>query len=807
MSTSSHGSVLPRQKLPETKKNDKWHKQCIDFGESMLEGNDLRTSLRNKQTNYDLRANIINKNDFEKIINPDQLNLDSLPANFQHIGIENTKINLLLGEYAKRKKNFKAYLSSNDEEGISRREKDIKKKYFEFASERIKRDVLDPEELRVELESLNKYIKYDYQDIAEITANKLLKKEFKENNYYFTFLRTFEDLLTVGESIMYIGVLGGKPVLRRVDPRNIFTVGGNSMFLEDSDVICEFNYQSTGSIIDDYWDVLTEKDIKKLEEESNQYNSARSVVNFGHQGKEVKQSEDCSITLIDSHAQHVKNKFTNTFDSDGNMRVLRTCWRSRRKIGKLKYYEDGEPQYTWVSETYIANESEGEEITWKWVNEWRQGVKLGYDTYVDMGPIAFSGKSMVNKSKGLPPYVGIYNSTNDYHVQSLMDIMRPLSYSYDVAYYKRDLEIATHFGSFTAINASMVPSGWEADQWIHYAKVNKFAFLDPTNEILKGPSQGKSAGAFNTLTAANISVDNSRNVQMFTDLMFHIEDTMGRLAGVSGAREGQIQNREAVNNVEREVTQTSHITEKWFQLDSEFMRRVIKRFLEACKHAYKENPLNGQYILDDMGMETVSNYTEFIESDFDVHISDSGDDKMLYDSIMQLTHAAIQNGQATLADAITLFKSESVQEISKKLAESAETNMQRQEQMKQQEIEANERSRQLEIQDKQEERAWQKEKFDRELALKREEAQIKREKVYIDADTKERDSQRRMDSNFNGIADEIDKKILDNQKLKTQLEDDVKRKTLDETIRHNKAQEEIDRNKIKATTKNNNKKQ
>jgi hypothetical protein len=98
---------------------------------------------------------------------------------------------------------------------------------------------------------------------------------------------------------------------------------------------------------------------------------------------------------------------------------------------------------------------------------------------------------------------------------------------------------------------------------MRYVTVNKFAWLDPTNEILKGPSQGKSAGQFNQLTAQQVNIGDPNAIGMYTNLLVDIENTLGKLAGVSGAREGQIQNREAVGNVEREVAQTSHITEKW----------------------------------------------------------------------------------------------------------------------------------------------------------------------------------------------------------------------------------------------------
>jgi hypothetical protein len=248
-----------------------------------------------------------------------------------------------------------------------------------------------------------------------------------------------------------------------------------------------------------------------------------------------------------------------------------------------------------------------------------------------------------------------------------MDIMKPLTYSYDIAYYKRELEIATYKGSFTAINSALVPSGWDPKEWMRYVTINKFAWLDPTNEILKGPAQGKSAGAFNTLTATQVNIGDPQAIGMYTNLLVDIENTLGKLAGVSGAREGQIENREAVNNVEREVAQTSHITEKWFAIDANFRKRVLTKFLECCKYAYKANPKKGQFVLDDMGQQMVNEFDEFCASEYDIHVSNSTNDTQLYNDLKMLSQAAIQNGQATISDLIAISQSESVQEIAKRL--------------------------------------------------------------------------------------------------------------------------------------------
>jgi hypothetical protein len=783
---------FPRQKLSTKKKTEDWYKDNIDFAENILiDDEGLRANFNNKRTNYNLRANLINVRDFEKYINPDNLDLESLPAKFQHVGIENSKINLLLGEYSKRKKEYRAYISSNDQEGISRKEQELKSQLDTIVNDIITGQSKPQEVVQKELEQFQKYARYDFQDIAEITANKILKYEYKKQDLDFLFLRTFEDLLTVGEEIVYCGVLGGEPVMRRVNPMNIFTLGGNSMFIEDSDVIVEYSYQSIGQVVDDYWDELKPKDVEYLETGSistdaiNTVGLNRDISVFDYYG------EEGALQIF--HPNELGNRtFAGAFDTNGNVRVVRTCWKSRRKIGKRKYYdEDGDEQYDFVDEEYVAKKDLGEEVEWMWVNEWLEGTKIADHIYVNMRPVPFANKSLTNKSKGTPPYIGAINSTNDYRVQSLMDIMKPLAYSYDIAYYKRELEIATYKGNFAAINASMVPSGWEPAEWIRYVTVNKFGWLDPTNEILKGPSQGKSAGAYNTLTATNVQLGDPQAIQMYTNLLLEIESTLGKLAGVTGAREGQIQNREAVGNVEREVAQTSHITEKWFAIDANFRKRALTKFLECAKYAYKKYPKNSQFLLDDMGTEMIQMFDEFGSTEMDIHISNSTEDTKLHAQLESLAQAAIQNGQAKIEDLIGISQSESVQEIARKLADSAakiaeerkEAEQQAQQsaqQMQQAQLQADQAKQQREDYHKEEDR---KLKY-AELEQKREEAQLKAE---VEITKKQVDR----DLNNNGIDDEVDlmKAEMNADYQDKQLE--IKQQELQEKIRSNKANEEI----------------
>jgi hypothetical protein len=793
---------FPRQKLPDSKKDDNWFKKNIDFAEHLLTSDvNLRSNFKNKKSNYNLRANIINTKDFEKYINPDNLDLESLPASFQHIGIENSKINLLLGEYSKRKKEFKAYISANDKDGISRKEEQLMEQIKSELTSIITSTSISEEEIQKRLKQLEQWQSYDFQDVAEITANKILKKEYKEGDFDFLFMRTFEDLLVGGEEIMYCGVLGGNPVMRRVNPMNLYTMGGNSMYIEDADIIVEYGYRSIGQIIDDYWEELSEDDVDFLE---------RGKVDASMGGGGIGLNRDVSVydyygeqgALSIFHPNEMGTRtFSGAFDTYGNVRVLKVCWRSRRKIGELTYFdEEGQEQKDWVPEDYKPQKELGETVKWIWVNEWMEGTKIADHIYTVMRPVPYASKSIVNKSKGTPPYVGSVNSTNDYKVQSLMDIMKPMTYSYDIAYYKRELAIATYKGSFTALNSSLVPSGWDPKEWMRYVTINKFAWLDPTNEILKGPSQGKSAGNFNTLTAQQVQIGDPNEIGMYTNLMLDIENTLGKLAGVTGAREGQIDSREAVGNVDREMSQTSHITEKWFAIDANFRKRVLTKFLECCKYAYKKNPKKGQFLLDDLGQQMVTHFDEFVSTEYDLHVSNSTNDTQLYQDLRALSQAAIQNGQATISDLIAITQSESVQEIARRLEDSARRIKEQQQEMQEKQMAQQQEAAQMANQQAQAKLAFDTRKHDDEIAVKREQIQADLQIAGMQEsgnDIRDQRAADRVDTDKNGIDDYLDVRRTDIDENYKNQQVRIAEQKLTETTRANLAKEQMQREAIK----------
>jgi len=684
---------FPAQKKTDKEKNEKWQRDCVDAAEhlTMFNSRQIRQSFLNKRTNYNLYNNILDTRDIEKVCNQHNLEISKFPAKMQHIGIGNSKIRLLVGEESKRRFDWRAVISSSDEQGVSSKEDQIKQMYMDFLMEKIQNEQFDQESAQRELNKLQKYINYDFQDIKEITANKILKHEVKRLEVKTIFNDSFLDLLIAGEEIACIEEVCGDIVVRKCSPLNVFTLNSPySNKIEDSEIIVEYGYGTVGSVIDQFYEYLTPQEIDKLEA-----GDGNSLFNYG--GARQMLTRDLSIDerfgelngqlFIPSEL----SAFTmgGGYDAYGNVRVLKVVWKSRRKIGKLTYFDEyGNEQSELVPEDYNPVKELGENVEWMWINEWWEGHKIGNDIYCKIRPIPYQGRSMFNASICKPPYVGSYANTDLSKAMSLMDIMKPLDYLYDIYSYRRELAVAKYLGPMLAFNMSLIPSGMDMKNWLHYVTTTGLMPLDPTNEILKGPSQGKNAGAFNTLTATTVNSDLGNFIQQHTILMEQLKQDLDEVSGVSRQRLGEISSNETVGGVERAVNQSSHITEKWFAVHDRFKKRVLERILETAKYVWKNNPKKCQFVLDDMQTIIVENYDEFFESEYDVMISDSSTDQELFQALKQLSQAALQNQQATFADVISIYKSESIQAVARKLEESSRAIMEQQSAMEQQKMQA-----------------------------------------------------------------------------------------------------------------------
>ena len=439
---------FPAQQLPFNQKGKKWRKQCVDFAcdHTFLVSGSNRKSVLHKQINYDLLDGKLNMDDLETILNPTKIKDSLIPTTIQHYPIINSKLNILRGEEAKRVFDFKVIVT--DPNSISEASNAKKAELMQELQQLIENISLSEEQMLQRLEELNQYYTYTWQDLKEVRANILLNHYNKEDNFSLLFNEGIMDAMAVGEEIYMCDIVNGEPILEKLDPKKLTVIrSSNSNKIEDADMIIIEDYWSPGKIIDYYYDVLTPKDRKYIEDlsetsitgtDTDEMGNLHEKNGFVYVG-DVKLTDKETINALFGDPQGYI--LHSAFDFDGNIRVIRVYWKSRRKIKKITSYdrETGEEVINFRPETYVPNTDLGEKEEVFWINEAWEGTKIGENVYVNIRPRPIQYNRISNPSVCHFGIIGSIYSINDSKPYSMVDMMKPYNYLYDVTHDRSSL--------------------------------------------------------------------------------------------------------------------------------------------------------------------------------------------------------------------------------------------------------------------------------------------------------------------------------------------------------------------------------
>ena len=700
---------LPSQQLPFSKKNKAWRKKHLDWADSKTFFNysPVRKSVIHKKINYDLLNGKLHMTDMELIINPENIRAGFIPSRIQHYPIMNSKLNVLRGEESKRVFDFRVVITNPN--SISEIENTKKEEIFNRLKQIIADKSQSEEQFNEELDKLNYYYNYEWQDLREIRVNALLNHYIKEYNIPLMFNNGFMDALTVGEEIYQCDIVGGEPIIERLNPLKVRVFkSGFSNRIEDADIIIIEDYWSPGKVIDTYYDVLSKKDIEYIETLPDHVGQAAvdsmdniderfGFVNNHMVGEEIS-SNGFYFDPFNLFSDSISNSLL-PYDLAGNLRVLRMYWKSRRRIKKVKSYDPqtGEEIYSFYPETYIINKDAGEEEQIFYVNEAWEGTKIGTDIYVNMRPRVIQYNRLSNPSRCHLGIVGSIYNLNDSRPFSLVDMMKQYNYLYDVIHDRLNKMMAKNWGKILRLDLAKVPKGWDVEKWMYYAKSNGIAVEDSFREGNIGAASGKLAGALNNASSGVIDAEFGNSIQMQINLLEFIKLEMSEVAGITRQREGQVSNRETVGGVERATLQSSHITEWLFVQHEDVKKRALECFLETAKIALKGRSKKFQYVLSDVLRTIDIDGDEFADSDYGLVVDNSQGTQELAQKLDLLAQAALQNQTLSFSTIMKLYSSSSLAE-KQRIIQRDENNIQeRNAQAQQQQLEAQQQITQMEI--------------------------------------------------------------------------------------------------------------
>lgn len=786
---------LPPQQLPFSKKNRKWRAAHLDWADSKTFFNYslVRKSVIHKKINYDLLNGKLHMSDLEMILNPEKLQAGFIPDRIQHYPIMNSKLNVLRGEESKRIFDFKVVVTNPN--AITEIENNKKQELLQKLQEWVSNTSQSEEEANQELEKINDYYSYEWQDMREIRANALLNHYIKELNIPLIFNQGFMDAMAVGEEIYQCDIVGGEPTIERLNPLKVrIFKSGYSNKIEDADMIILEDYWSPGKVIDTYYDVLTKKDMEYIEKMPDHVGQAATdsmdniderygFVNNHMTGDEIS-TEGFFWDPLGGY-DGVNNSLL-PYDVAGNLRVLRVYWKSRRKIKKVRSYDPqtGEEVFNFYPETYVIDKDAGEEEQIFYINEAWEGTKIGTDIYVNMRPRVVQYNRLSNPSRCHFGIVGSIYNLNDNRPFSLVDMMRPYNYLYDAIHDRLNKLIARNWGSLVRLDFAKKPKGWDVEKWLYYAKTTGLAVEDSFNEGNVGAATGKLAGALNNASTGVITASDGNQIQQYINLLEFIKMEMAEVAGITKQREGQVSNRETVGGVERSMMQSSHITEWLFVVHEDVKKRALECLLETAKIALRGRSKKFQYILSDNSMRVMEiDGDEFAEADYGLVVDNSNGVQELNSKLDALAQAALQNQTLSFSTIMKLFSSASLAEKQRLVEKDEQAIQERNAQAQQQQFESQQQIAQIEAEQRQAELQQKEQANIRDNETKLMIAQIQANNKESDGIEEPEYSQEAKDKLMEQIREFDERLKLDREKLsldKKKHEDDVilKRKAL-----------------------------
>ena len=706
-----YNSRFPQQKLPLSKKNEKWQHDCVNYiiGEgNIVSGGQTHTAHGEMQTYYNLYNSIFDEKDFKKITNPFKVE-EGFPATPQDFNIIRPKIDLLIGEETKRPLNFRVVRTSQEATSeLMETQKQLLMQYMQAAvmaqmgpeeqqqfQEQLQNgEVMPPEQIA-------KYMDKDYKDVVENTAYHTLIYLREKLGIDNEFIKGWKDALISGQEVYYVGVLNAEPYMERVNPMYFsYDKSPDLEFIEDGAWCCRRMRLPITEVYDRYYDKFTEKDLIKLEELIN----AVPANNLGEHG-------------IRDDFRGIQLHFYDNpiYDEKGNhnVNVWHCCWKSFKKINYVTTQdEQGQMQVDIVDETYQPT---GNEISIEpdWVIEVWEGYRCSNDLYFGIQPIEYQHVSIDNPNSQKLPYCGaIYSNTNS-RPRSLVSILKPLQYMYIVLWYRLELAIARDKGKVVNMDVTQIPKsmGITVDKWMHYLSSVGVNFINPydTQWNVPGREGGKPA-QFNQITSLDLTMSNV--IAEYIQLMDKIEQLAGTISGITEQRQGAISTSELVGNVERSVTQSSHITEPLFWVHAQVKRHVLNMLLNTAKGAWQATGKDKlQYIFDN-GERAFLNVTQkFYYEDMDVFVSDTSKDLENIQKLQQLIQPAMQNG-ASLLEAAEILTNDNFNIIKQKLKDMQTRQEQQAQQQQQAQAEQEQKIQEMQNQAKEQELMLQEAQMD-----------------------------------------------------------------------------------------------
>lgn len=745
MATNIHG--FPKQKISSNKKDEEFHILCAEA--LIREASFNNTEKAQLKSLYDAANNILDDSAYKYVTDP--YNSEKLfkklkfPAKIKNYPIISPILSLLMGEKAKRPKNYQVVATNAD--SVTQAQQDT----FNIALDIYSRTFIN-ELNKIEQTGIPEQdVQTPQQVLEEQTANPADKRAIvgQEALDYLVydleiphqFQKLFYDFMVAGQCYTYKGVVHDNVIYEEVSPMDVSVITSpEKEYVEDADAVIRRKLMSVSSVIDRFYDVLKPDQVDSLENPSQHREGGYFAPFFND----------------DNVNSNVDNRL---------IEVIHCVWKSFKKIGILTYTDEvGNIQQIEVDEDYQVDD--GEDIYWLWVSEVREVYRIDNRFYVDWGVLPLQRNKIDDLSSCKLPYNGIYFSNRHSQNRGLVELGLNFQVLYNIFHYRFELTMAKNKDKVLLFPIDAIPKedGWDEYKFMYFVDAMGFAFINPTGEGAKG---------FSNYQVLDASL--SQYAKVMIDLMNNIKTEWEETVGITRQRKGEVAASDSVSGTQEAVFRSSVITEEMFRRFEKFEERELQGLLDNSKIAWV-NGKKAMYVNSDMRTAILNiDPIPYTDTEMSVFVRNSGKENEKFELAKGYAQAAMQNG-LPLSAVMDLLESTNFSKTKDLVRKAEEAQQAVESQLEQQKLQQEAEFKQLELLKAQQEL----EEADKQRAFDAEQNELdRRNKIDVELIKAASGEGSNPDIDNNGIPDAAEIIGLRNEQLSIVIDDKNKTRELD----------------------------
>lgn len=577
-------TVYPKQKLSTKDKEARpkgektWGEVNVDYFIDQINVNaDHEEMIRL----YRVMSSELDKDAYNYVLNPFNTSIEKytkFSARLRNFDIISPIIELFVGEFGKRSKNYQVVSTNPDAQ--SKYEKELGKVMKDYYAQKAINGLNNagvhtgqPSVEQPEPKEVVEEFDRTYTDNHVITGNEVLDYIKYNEDVDEKYILMYYDWLLVGRTISYKDVNHNDVNLEHVDPLQCYFPKNNkSPFIEDCDWFVRRQNVTPNYILDKFHDRLDDNDVENLDKLNR--------------NKEY-QAEDTGFTwLPTAHINNEKDKRTYSLNNtDFGTTLYHVVWRTFQQVGILyRENEIGEIDEIEIDDTYTLNKAMGDiKIDWEWITQLYEGWKIKDSTigdkYLDVRPLPYDRADLNNASEQKLPYNGRYMANKDGEILSLAKTGYNYQILYNIVHYQTERMINRNMDKITIMPIGLMPKGkggWDEEKSMYHSKATGFMFIDESSPTASLALQG--------VKVLDMSLNNFINQSR--ELLMGIKGDWWEAIGVNRQRFGDVKASDGKGNTEQAIFRSAIISEELNRKFEKFEEKDYDGLLDLSKIAF-----------------------------------------------------------------------------------------------------------------------------------------------------------------------------------------------------------------------------